>query len=630
MVVEEKRTRRLARRLATPGLALLLALLTWRDVSFAPVAGLDPSWHAALHMAARQRMTFGDQLVFTFGPLGFLTQPVVYYLSTGLLSALYVLALQVALCASLLGLLRRTLPLVTAAALTFLLVSAATRELKAAEAVIVVAVLVAFRLLRGDHSARAERMLIVAAGVVGGSHLLVKFNTGVIVTAIGAVTAWFVGRRTWRSEGVFAGTAAASLLAGWLVTGNSLGDLPAYVDGSLQVASGYSESLGIELHERAGFYPVAALVTVLVLALGWRASRRWPQGRRLGLALIGGVWLYAALKHGFVRHDEHDIVFFGEALLVGAGLAAAALGSLIGARQLLSAATTAVLALAYLLAAEVPVGAVVNPIPALHRAAGDVRAFASPGRRARAREDARADLRRDYGLEPATLAQLAGHTVHVRPWEAQVAWAYPEIRWRPVPLIQEYSAYTPALDRIDADVLAGPSAPERILTEETSIDFRNPDWESPAATVAIVCHYRELAAQERWQVLGHTGDRCGPEEPLGTVRARVGDIVPVPDTGAGNVLVLARIRGLDASPLYSLRSFLLRIPAVHVRLDGDRRYRVVPSTAADGLLVRAPAALGFSEPFAPGSATSLRVEHGGGVGLGSALTVEFVAVPLLD
>lgn len=620
---------RLARRGATPGLVFLLALLTWRDVSFAPVAGLDPSWHAALHMAARQRMTFGDDLVFTFGPLGFLTQPVVYYLSTGLLSALYVLALQAALCGSLLGVLRRTLPLGAAAALTFLLLSA-TRDLKAAEAVMVVAVLVAIGLLRGDHSARVERTLVVVAGVVAGSHLLVKFNTGMVVTAVGAVTAWHVGRRTWRSEGVFAGTAAASLVAGWLVTGNSLGDLRAYVVGSLQVASGYSESLGIELHERAGFYPAAAVVTVLVLALGWRASRRWPGGRRVGLALIGGVWLYAALKHGFVRHDEHDIVFFGETLLVGAGLAATALGSLTGARRLLPAAATTVMAVAYLLAAEVPVGAVVNPFPSLHRAAGDVRTFASPARRARAQEDARADLRQEYGLEPGTLAQLAGHTVHIRPWEAQVAWAYPEIRWRPVPLIQEYSAYTPALDRMDADVLARPSAPERILTERTSIDFRNPDWESPAATVAIVCHYRELAVQERWQVLGHTADRCGPEQPLGTVQARVGDVVPVPPTGAGNVLVLARIRGLDSSPLYALRSFLLRIPPVHVRLDGDRRYRLVPSTAGDGLLVRAPAALGFSAPFAPGSAASLRVEHGGGIGLGTALTFEFVAVPILD
>jgi hypothetical protein len=613
-----------------PALGLVLAVLTWRDVVFAPIPGLDPSWHAGLHMAARRRMAFGDELVFTFGPLGFLTQPVVYYASTGLLSALYGFGLQAALCTSLLDVVRRTVALPLAAVLTFLVVSAG-RELKAAETVVVVAVLVAVGLLRGDHSPRTERILVVAAGVAAGTHLLVKFNTGVIVALVGLVTAWFVGRRGWRSLAVFAGAAAVSVLAGWLVTGNSLADLVPYVDGSLQVASGYSESLGIDLEERNAFYPAAVAVTLVVVALGWRAARPWPAGRRAGLALIGAAWLYAALKHGFVRHDEHDIVFFGEALLVGTALAAAARPSLRGRTQpLLAGAGTAALLVVYLLAAEVPVKAVVNPLPAVRRAGDDAATFASSGRRSRAIEASRARLREAYGLTAPVLASLEGRTVHVRPWEAQLAWAYPEMRWRPVPVFQEYTAYTAGLDRIDADFLSGPRAPERIVYEEVFVDFRNPDWESPAATLAIACHYRQLpVSQPRWQVLAHAGDRCGAPRPLGTVFARVGDTVPVPDPGDPDAIVVARVRGLDGSPLYALRAALLRIPHVHVALDGDRRYRLVPGTAANGLIVRSPAILGFDEPFAPGSAATLRVEHGGGLGLGDTLTIEFVAVPVI-
>jgi hypothetical protein len=610
---------------AVPVLGLLLAVLTWRDIVFSPIPGLDPSWHAALHMAARRRMHFGDELVFTFGPLGFLTQPVVYYSSTGLLSALYVFGLQIALCTSLVSLLRRTMALPLAAILTFLVVSAG-RELKVAETVVVVAVLVAFGLLRGDHSPRTERILVVAAGVAAGTHLLVKFNTGVLVTVAGLVAVWFAGFagwRTWRSEAVFLGTATVSLLAGWLLTGNSLGDLVAYVDGSLQVASGYSESLGIDLEERDWFYAAAVGVTLVVLALGSWGSRRWPLGRRIGLGLVGGAFLYAALKHGFVRHDEHDIVFFGEALLVGTALGA-------GTRRLLAAGGAAAMLVVYLLAAEVPVKEVVNPLPALRRAGDDAATFASPGRRSRAIEASRAGLRDAYALAPGTLALLEGRTVHVRPWEAQVAWAYPEVRWRPVPVFQEYSAYTPDLDRIDADFLSGPRAPERILYEEVFIDFRNPDWESPAATLALVCHYRRLATQPRWQILAHAGDRCGEERPLGTVFARVGDTVPLPDAGDPNAIVVARVRGLADSPAYALRSTLLRIPKVHVHLDDDRRYRLVPSTASNGLIVRSPAVLGFDEPFAPGSATTLRVEHGGGFGLSSTVTIEFVAIPVVN
>lgn len=612
-----------------PVLAFVLAILTWRDVSFAPIAGLDPSWHAALHMAARHRLPF-DGLVFTFGPLGFLTQPVVYYASTGLLSGLYVLGLQTALCASLVSVLRRTVGLPVAVVATFVLAGTG-RELKAAEVVVVVVVLVTFGLLRGDHSARTEGLLVAASGVVAGTHLLVKFNTGAIVMGVAMVAAWFVGRRAWRSEAVLLGAALGSVLTGWLVTGNRLGDLVPFVDRSLQVASGYSETMGIELGGRGVFYPLAVIATALVVALGWVGSRTWPPGRRVGLGLVGAMWLFATLKHGFVRHDEHDIVFFGEALLVGAGLAGATLASAAGSGRWLPVVGAFTLLAAYVGAAGVGVASAVNPVPALARAGGDALTFASSARRARAVEAARADLRRSYDLAPATLAALEGRTVHVRPWEAAVAWAYPEIRWRPVPVFQEYSAYTPRLDHLNADFLRSPGAPERILTEQETVDHRNPDWESPAAMVAVVCRYRELAVQARWQVLGRVDDRCGAEEPLGVVRARVGDVVAVPDTGGRDVVVVARVRGLDRSPLYGLRSTLWRLPPVHMTLDGGRRYRLVPGTAADGLIVQAPAArLGFSQPFAPESATSFRVDHGGGIGLGSELTVEFVAIPVLN
>jgi len=453
---------------------------------------------------------------------------------------------------------------------------------------------------------------------------------------VAAVTVWFVGRRTWRSEAIFAAAAAASLVAGWLVTGNSPGDLVAFLDRSLEVASGYSETMGIELGGRGVFYPLAAAATAAVVAFGWIGSRKWPADRRLGLALIGAVWLYAALKHGFVRHDEHDIVFFGEALLIGAGLAAAASAGRSGdggarsGRWLPPVGALALLSF-YLLASDVGVGDFLNPLSALERAGGDALTIVSPTRRERAVDEARAELRRRYGLEPATVAQLEGRTVHIRPWEAAVAWAYPEIRWRPVPVFQEYSAYTAGLDRLNATFLNGPAAPERILTEPETVDFRNPDWDSPAAVVAVMCNYRELASQARWQVLGRVDNRCGAEEPLGEAEARVGDVVAVPDTGGRDVLVVARVRGLDDSPLYGLRSALSRIPPVHLTLDGGRRYRLVPGTAANGLVVRAPTtALGFSEPFAPGSATSFTVEHGGGLGLGSKLTIEFVAVPVLN
>ena len=619
-----------AARASTPALGVLLALLTWRHTNFVPVDGLDPSWQAALHMAAHGRVPF-NRIVFTHGPLGFLAQPEGFYASTMVLSALYVFAVQACLCAALVSVLRRTVGLPVAALATFFLVALA-HTLGVINAVVVMVFVVAYSLLRGDHSVRTQRVLVAAGGVVAGSHLLIKLNTGVTVFVVGAVTALFLERRAWQPVVIFLITATGSLVAGWLLTGNGLSDLVRFFDHSWQVASGYSEAMSIETGSRVISYPVAAAVTAIVVALAWGATREWPPLRRMGLALAGAMWLFAAFKLGFVRHDGHDVEFFGQVLLVGAVLAGSVAAPAAGWRNAVPVVATVALVTAHLLASGVNALSGVNPVAELARAGKDISVLSSSVARERAVQRARTNLRsRYYRLTPSIVSVLRGHTIHIRPWETTIAWAYPEFRWRPVPVFQEYTAYTADLDHLDAAVYRSPDAPERILTQPLAIDIRNPDWESPDAVVAIVCHYRELLADTPWQVLGRVANRCGSERSLGVVKARVGETVAVPDMGGRNELVVARIQGLDYSLLYGLRTTLWRAPEIHVRLDGGRRNRLVPGTAPNGVIVRAPKELlGFSQPFAPDSANLLRIERDSGIGLSSDLTIEFVAIPVLN
>jgi hypothetical protein len=620
-----------ARRAATPVLALLVGFMTWRDVNFLPVDSLDPSWQAALHMAAHRHM---DALIFTYGPLGFVGQSVGYYPWTTLLSAIYVCGVSMALAAALISALRRTIGLPAAAVAAYLLV-AASRDLGVTDQVVVAVVVAVFGLLRGDHGARAQRVLVVAGGLVAGTHLLVKFNAGVTVFGVGAATAWFVGRRGWRSEVTFLGTAVGSMVAGWLLTGNGLGQLVGFLARSGQVASGYSQAMGIEGEGRGGYYVFAAAVTVILGGLAWVGSRSWKRDARLALAAAGALWLFAGFKLGFVRHDSHDVSFFGEALIVGAALAAGAAAGTgdvwTWVRRGVAVACTIVLLVGLLSSSGHDIAEIANPLPALGRAGDDLPILSSRASMDRAIRKGRANLvARYYKLSPAILGALRGHTVHIHPWEAGIAWAYPDIRWRPLPVFQEYTAYTADLDHLNADFLSGPRAPERILTQEISIDRRNVDWESPAATVALVCHYRQVVAEVQWQVLERVPNRCGPAQTLDVVKASVGDTVPVPETPGRQVLVVARISGLDHSVFYGLRSALWRAPEVYVSLNGRRRFRIVPGTAPDGLIVRAPDRLGFSQPFNPESSTFVRVNQQEGFGLSSHLSIEFVAIPVLN
>jgi hypothetical protein len=74
----------------------------------------------------------------------------------------------------------------------------------------------------------------------------------------------------------------------------------------------------------------------------------------------------------------------------------------------------------------------------------------------------RAKLREMVALPPAILASVEGHRVHVDPHDVAIAWAY-DLDWAPMPVFQPYTAYTPSLDRRNAERLADPDGPERIL-----------------------------------------------------------------------------------------------------------------------------------------------------------------------
>ena len=63
-----------------------------------------------------------------------------------------------------------------------------------------------------------------------------------------------------------------------------------------------------------------------------------------------------------------------------------------------------------------------------------------PGRTEQAAARTRERLRAWYALDPATLAAIDGETVHFDPYMTSAAYAYPELRWRPVPIFQSYSA----------------------------------------------------------------------------------------------------------------------------------------------------------------------------------------------
>jgi hypothetical protein len=204
-------------------------------------------------------------------------------------------------------------------------------------------------------------------------------------------------------------------------------------------------------------------------------------------------------------------------------------------------------------------------------------------------------VKRVEALPVAVLAAVRGRCVTVEPVEIAVIWAY-QLRWCPLPALQSYSAYTSRLDHLDAAAYADArSGPGGVLRRIEAIDGRNPTWESPAAMLSLLCHFRQVASGGGWQALARVPDRCGPLEPFAVLHARLGQTLTLPSVLPGRVLVAA-VDGLGVGFGERLASLFVRVAKRYVLINGQP-YRVPPDTAPDGLLIGVPAAADYPAPF---------------------------------
>src|SRR5947207_1288773 len=118
-LLEAAQVRRRPRAPWLAAVALVLAALTWQVQNFKPHVGVDNSWAIALHLAAVHGLDYGRDVVFTYGPLGFLSEPLIVSQWTGSASFGFALVAQVALAAVVFASAARVYGRLLAAGLTF-------------------------------------------------------------------------------------------------------------------------------------------------------------------------------------------------------------------------------------------------------------------------------------------------------------------------------------------------------------------------------------------------------------------------------------------------------------------------------------------------------------------------------
>ena len=576
---KEKRRAWVVRCIATAAV-IAAALLTFPFEALPLGApGIDSGWQWVVNTASQHGWVFGRDVVFTYGPLGWLATPQDVGRHLVLANA-FRIALQALLTVCALWFLaryRRPIPIL---AFTLLWTVAGSVGLRFEGLVVLVVALMMVTSLK-----MGRNWPVAAAALIAGIVLFVKTSLGistVTTIAIGAALIW--KRRGFKAPAiaatVFVGT--AGILTGVLFPSFSV--VRTWISLALEVVDGYAAAASI-------IGPQLPLITGVILLLGCLGgaaliSRRVPEFGLTAVILMPSLLI--TFRLAFVRQDGHQYLFvpFVIALLAIAALGAprrVALGLCVTGLMTVVIGTTF---------GALPFGPSDLPKTLVfgHRGPANItRLLQMDHTRKTLAERSHANL--EDLILPSEWTQMLQSTAHgmtVIPWELMYAPAN-NLPFQPLRSMQLYSAYTPVLDRLTAQGLSGPGAPDFVLDDFAPVGKRRALLDAPATWRALYLHYRLirfdpdrslLLLEHRPQPLPHTW------RDQGKAALEIGG--PGISVPASPHPVFAEI---DASlNLFGrLNKSFFRVPllmAVFHRPDGTASWaRLIPATAPGGILV---------------------------------------------
>jgi hypothetical protein len=554
-------------------LAVLVIVTRWPAWTLVPDAALDADWMLALNVAQRDGLRWGSQVVFTYGPLGYTIAPQLPG-AFRILVASAVFALGAGCTAF--WLYRVVRPSLGAAP-SFLVAGAAAYLILSlpffGEGGLLVAVITGSLVSLRGASLRHLAVVGCLVGLLG--------QQAIAAAAVGAVVALSIAFavRGVRGLATVAAAAGGIWLGVWLLTGQSLADLPGYVSGGWQVVTGYSAAMTLEMAEVRWTYGAAAVIGVLLIALAVSVAlelRPAPRAGLLAAVAVAGWW---GVKEGFTRHDAgHTAVAVALVALVAVCLALVA--SRTRSRALGAAVVLACVTTIGLLGWP---GIAPSPLDGLKGLARTAQAVVDPAAGEREAAAAYAALVPVAGADRLR-AEVAGRATIADPLGIGTVLGL-DGRPAPLPPVELYSSYTPALDALNTQSLA--DDPRQVLRAVPywSVDERNPYWDSPSYQHAIYCRYDEAVATASWLLLRPTTqDRCASPVSGASVEVAANEAVAVPRRQGAMTLV-----SITPHPSLPWQAARLLLKGRPVRVDyGGTRYRLASSPTAEGLMLNAP------------------------------------------
>ncbi|HVU16315.1 MAG TPA: hypothetical protein VHD32_05300 [Candidatus Didemnitutus sp.] len=571
----------LADRAVRAALFLSLVMLAV-GVPKAPSIDLDSSWRMALSYFFQHGLQFGRDVVFTYGPLGFLMGRTYSGLQFNSLLAWQVI--QGVIVAILIF--RQGFRLTGYPRLFFFLfffTIGVSYEDALHQMVIALA---GFELLRtSERESGLRTALLVSLIAFLGLFKFTNLLLGLVFAAVIAGYQLWIGNRraALRTAAWYVGI----FLLGWVLCRQNPLNLPAYFRNSWEVSQGYQDAMGLPTPPAALWKGLLVLLLVIAYAFVFLFSQP-DRGRAVATVIALGAYVYLNWKHGFVRADGHMIGFYYCVLMVATAfprllddgvvrrhwsrllVAAAGVLSLFGIETALPGVVRGAL------------GGMQERFYTTYHAAAywhDFRGYYDDALRV---DETAYDLSNTREVVGNATVDVLGH-------EQGVA-IYNHLNYHPRPVFQGYSAYTPALARMNFDFYASDDAPEYVLMKMHSIDRRFSTFDDSEVLHVLVQRYDYVLSEKGYYLwhrkAGHFDPSSITPRPLSSTEVPVGKSVP-----AGDLVTHPLWAQVDVqlSLLGRLRSFFYKPPIVNLRIEdsvGNRSdYRMPLPQGRTGFII---------------------------------------------
>jgi len=553
--------------------------------------GLDPSWEVGMHIAKLSHFVWGEDIVWTYGPLSYLLNPIPIDYNLWTNSILYK-SLSHLIFFAILALfsIKQKLPL------RYVLIIGIISFLFAKFTIYspLIGLLIGFYLYL---SYDPKKFWLVFLSLACAILIFIKFDMAITSFGLLIITCIFLLKQKKQYEAILSlSSYTIFVIFIWYSMGGSLPQLTSYVLNSLEVSSGYS-AMSIDTYQI--FTTPFAISSWILLFLILSLQKFRPTNPKLLFLSILPLFIF--FKLGVVRNDIFHIITFllGWTLLLFIYYSSIYKNKERRSKKFVSDVLVGTLMFSMLVVSSSQVfnDSLSDKIPNgntffinnflksdLQWLPKTMEFIAKPELFQALVDESKNNVRSQYPqILPYNLETLRGKTTDIIPWDISLLYAY-DIDWKPRPVIQSFNAYTSKLDDLNSKHFLKNDSPEFVIYKVQSIDGRFPFFDEPSTLRTILCNYRTVGSMGSFWILEKATDNCTKPKLLSTHYTKFNQTINTPSHHSD--YLFAKIE-TNYNLYGKISDVFYKPPQIRVIINEELNARFIPKTASNGILLSA-------------------------------------------